>query len=375
MGKKSVFGLIFAFFSGIYIFAAPVVKPDYIITDKRIFQDAVIAYESQDYGKSLRLLEHAEAYRRNKVAWETSILQNSFKPAEVKIRGDNLFDIIPVLEERQDYDALEIIERYFKYFGADYFESSSKKLLDYIKNHKEYPEVSYLKGKIYQLEGEYQFAEKLFLQAYKNSSILDIPDQKYDILYSLVDIAYTQKELKKYEEYLLMILSFDSAFKDASLISSMNNVIQSTKPDAMEKFFLMYRCSNYRLLNAYFRLSEYYLSKNEREKALNAVSLGALTGFTKMYDVVSKRNPEFEYLGFSQLLREASTYEDLVEWGKENNVWRGFNEFADGAFRNNCPLFAISLFNILKDESPEEYWRLDAKKKILVVTGQEKAFQ
>ena len=351
-------------------FASPVVKPDYIITDKRILQDAVIAYENQEYGECLKLVERAEAYRRNKVSWEVSVLQNSFKPAEVKMRGDNLFDIIPVLEERQDYDALDIINRYLKVFGADYFESSAKKLIEYIKNHREFPEASYLKGKIYQLEGEYQFSEKLFLQAYKYASILDVPDQKYDILYSLADISYTQKEMKKYEEYLLMILSFDRAFTDTALLNSMNNVIESTKPDALEKFFLMYRASNYRLLNAYFRLSEYYLSKNEKQKALNSVALGALTGFTKMYEIVSKRNAEFEYSGFEKLIQEASEYEDLVEWGKVNNVWRGFNEFGDGAFRNNCPLFALALFNAIKDSSPEEYWRLDAEKKILVITGE-----
>ena len=85
---------------------------------------------------------------------------------------------------------------------------------------------------------------------------------------------------------------------------------------------------------------------------------------------VSKRNAEFEYSGFEKLIQEASEYEDLVEWGKVNNVWRGFNEFGDGAFRNNCPLFALALFNAIKDSSPEEYWRLDAEKKILVITGE-----
>ncbi len=371
MMKKFLFFTLFLLIS-FYSFSVQGVKPDYIITDKRILQDAIIAFENQDYGESLKLIEKAEAYRRNKVNWEVSVLQNSFKPAEVKIRGDNLFDIIPVLEDRQDYDALDIIKRYIKIFGADFFDSSADKLIDYIKNHREFPEASYLKGKIYQLEGEYQFGEKLFLQAYKYSDILDIPDQKYDILYSLADISYTQKEMKKYEEYLLLILSFDRAFTDKALLASMNNVIESTKPDAFEKFFVMYRCSNYRLLNAYFRLSEYYLSRNEKQKALNSVALGALTGFTKIYEVVSKRNAEFVYVSFEELIKEASQYEDLVEWGKENNVWRGFNEFGDGAFRNNCPLFALSLFTALQNSSPEEYWRLDARKKKLIVTGEVK---
>ena len=370
--KKIALLLIFPFF--LFSLFAEIVKPDYIITDKRIFQDAVIAFENNNYGESLKLVEKAQASRRNKVDWEIFILQNSFKPGEVKAKGDNIFDIIPVLEERQDFDALDIIGRYLKYYGGEYFDNSAKKLLSFIKNHRTYPEADYLKGKIYQLEGEFDFAEKLFLQAYKSAEILDIPDQKYDILYSLSDIAYTQKNNKKYEEYLLMILSQDTAFKDTSLLNSMNSVIQSPKTDSMEKFFLMYRSENYRLLNAYFKLSEYYLSKNEKQKALNAVSLGALTGFTKIYEVVSKRNPEFEYLGFQKLLDEAASYDDLIEWGKNNNVWKGFNVFAEETFKNNCPIFAIAMYNALKDSNPEEYWRLDAAKKLRIITGQEKMY-
>ncbi len=355
-----------------FLSAAQPQKPDYIMNDRRIFEDAKIAFETQEYGKALNLCERAQASRRRRTEWEVFTLQNSFKPAEVKMRGDAVLDVIPVLEERQDYDALEIIGRYRNFYGLEGFNSSCSGLVSFIGARRNYPEADFLKGRVYQLEGEYQVAEKLMLQALKDSKILDVPDERFDILYSLSEIALTQKNFRKYEEYLLLILSEDSLYRDSALISAMNGTISSPKPDSMEKFFRMYRATGYRLLRAYFNLAAFYLSKNERRKAMNCVALGSLTGFTKIYEVVSSRNPEFEYRGFAELVREAGTHPDLVEWGIRNDVWKGFNDFAEEAFWNSSPVFSVSLYNAIKSSSPEEYWRLDAEKKLRIVTGEER---
>lgn len=367
--KKTFLFIFISLFEFFCIFSETIAKPDYIIDDKRIFLDAQIAFDRQDYGLALKLVERAKAARKQKVKWEVYTLENSLKPAEVKRAGDFIPDILPVLSERQDYDALEIFSRYEKLYTMDFFENSAKKLIAFIKNRTEFPEADYLSGCVYQLEGEYSVAEQLFLKAFEFSSILDVPDEKYDILYSLADISFTKKNFEKYEEYLVLIISQDKAFKNNRLIDAMKSTIRSVKSDCMEKFFLMYRTENFRLLNAYFLLSEYYQEKNEKDRALTTAALGALTGFSKVYDVVSKRNPEFEYAGLSSLFIEACKYTDIVEWGIKNNVWKGFNDFAENTFKNECPVFAVKLYTILKEHSPEEYWRAEASVRLDVITA------
>lgn len=368
--KKTLLLIFFAAVRIFTLFAEQMKKPDYILNDRRIFTEAQIAFDNQDYGNALKLVDQAKNARRQKVAWEVYTLENSLKPFEVKRAGDFIPDIKPVLEERQDYDALEIISAYEKLYSLEFFDNSAKKLISFIKNHKEFPEAEYLCGKLYQIEGEYDFAESFFKKAFDFSSLLDVPEEKYDILYSLADISLIKKDLKRYEEYLILIVSQDAAFRDKSLIRAMKATIQSAKPDCMEKFFLMYRTDNFRILNAYFLLSEYYQEKNEMERALTVSALGALTGFSRVYDVVSKRNPEFEYTGLASLLIEACKYSDITEWGAENSVWKGFNDFAENSFKSECPLFAIKLYSVLKEHSPEEYWRKEAAVRLDVITGQ-----
>ena len=153
--KKTFLFIFISLFEFFCIFSETIAKPDYIIDDKRIFLDAQIAFDRQDYGLALKLVERAKAARKQKVKWEVYTLENSLKPAEVKRAGDFIPDILPVLSDRQDYDALEIFSRYEKLYTMDFFENSAKKLIAFIKNRSEFPEADYLSGCVYQLEGEY----------------------------------------------------------------------------------------------------------------------------------------------------------------------------------------------------------------------------
>ena len=68
-------------------------------------------------------------------------------------------------------------------------------------------------------------------------------------------------------------------------------------------------------------------------------------------------------------MKEASTYTDIVDWGVDNNVWKGFNFFAEECFRNECSVFAVKLYSVLKDCSPENYWKAEAAIRLDAITG------
>lgn len=351
-------------------FAQKLQKPDVIKTDKRILLDAQTAFDELRFADALTLAEKAKVARKDLILWEKTTLENSFKPAEVKKVGDFITDSIPVLEEREDYEALEIIKKYSKLKGIDFFEDSKKNLVAYIKTRDPFPEADFLIGQIYCLEGEYEIAEKYFTKAYQNANVLDVAEEKYDILYHLANISTLQKNYDKYEQNLLLILAQDNAFKNDTLINAMVNTISGTKPDTMEKFFTLYRAENYRLLKAYSDLTGYYMEKNQKEKALKTAALGSLTAFTKILDVLKKRNPDYYYTDLSSLFLEVQNHGDIIQWGIDNDVWKSFDDFAEIAYKNNDLIFAIQLFNVLKKFSPEEYWRNRADYRLKEITLQ-----
>lgn len=335
---------------------------------RKLYLEAQIAFDAQDFGQALKLIELAKKMRKERIDWELMTLKNSFKPAEVKYAGDSLVTIKSVLSGKQDYDAIAIIDSYLRFYGAERFADSARTLLAFIETQYPYPEADFMAGRIYRLEGEYAFAHKFYSQAYKDAAMLDVPDEKYDILYALADNARVQKKYGDYEKYLLLAVGLGNDYKNNTLLNAMVNTIQSPRSDCMDKFFTLYRADNFRLLKAYYELAEYYAGAGEKLKTLRTTALCALTGFSKIYSIVQMRNPQFVFTDIRSLLNEAASYGDIVDWGVDNNVWKGFNFFAEECFKNGCPVFAVKLYSVLKDCSPETYWKEEAAIRLAAIS-------
>lgn len=335
---------------------------------RKLYLEAQIAFDAQDFGQALKLIELAKKMRKERIDWELMTLKNSFKPAEVKYAGDSLVTIKSVLSGKQDYDSIAIIDSYLRFYGAERFADSARTLLAFIETQYPYPEADFMAGRIYRLEGEYAFAHKFYSQAYKDAAMLDVPDEKYDILYALADNARVQKKYEDYEKYLLLAVGLGGDYKNTTLLNAMVNTIKSPRSDCMDKFFTLYRADNFRLLKAYYELAEYYAGAGEKLKTLRTAALCALTGFSKIYSIVQMRNPQFVFTDIRSLLNEAASYSDIVVWGVDNNVWKGFNFFAEECIKNDCPVFAVKLYSVLKDCSPETYWKEEAAMRLAAIS-------
>lgn len=355
MKKNGLFFLFF--FCALNLFSKNIKKPDYIHNYERTLEEAQILFDENSYGEALNLAEKAKNSKKNQSEYEIYVLENSFKPAEVKRKGDSLNAILGILSEREDFEAIEIIRRNFRKYGEETFNDSKSVLLSFLRKNAAFPESDFLIGKIYCLEGEYSIAYDCFFSAYKNSELLEIPDEKYDILYELANVSRLLKKDGKYEEFLLLILSQSREFKDETFSAALNKTSGSTRSDCLEKFFTLYRCTDFSLLKAYFELSDFYMDNNLKEKALKSSQLGVITAYTKIIDVIKKRNAEFEVTGLADVLKEVRFYPDIIQWGIENDIWKGFYMLAELNYLNGNLIFAVQMFNILKDNEPENYWK------------------
>ena len=335
-------------------------KPVYYDNDVRILRNARTEYGSGNYGQAMKLAEEAKIARKNKIAWEIYTLQGSLKSSEVRKANDELSEIIPLLEKRQEYDSIEIIKRYEEKAPASSFYDSASKLVAYISGRESYPEADWLIGNIYKYEGEYTLAEKYLLSAWNHAALLDVPDEQYDILYSLAEIAYDTEDFDNYEADLLLIVGDNAYFTNPDIQDAVMLAIRNRKAGEMEKFFNMFRSGEYRSLKAYSELSDYYEKKGDKNKALKACSLAVLTSFTKMYNTVKQRDPEFEYDTLQSLFIEIRKYPDILEWAVENKIWQYFTNLAEKTYHDGNIQFAEDLYSVLSNYAPEQYWKTQA---------------
>ena len=324
------------------------------------YRMAIEAMDAQDYGKALKYSEDAILYRKQRIENQINKLKNSLSAKRVQAAGDHIDPVLNVLNNRKEYETAGIIEYYVKKKGKDYFENSVTKLLEYLEDSKDFPEAHKIIGDIYKLEGEYTFAEEYYTMALQRSDVLDIPDEKYEILYMLADISRLEGDLPKMETRLLNILAEDNNYRDAALKRSMKGTIASNKKDSMEKFFNLYRADSYNCIDAYNQLAEYYHNAEKLDKALDFAALAAITSFTRIIDILYSRSSVYEYENLEGFLQEASYYDDVIEWASRNSAWKSFNILASYSTEAGYKNFSTMLLRVLARYTPETYWQRDA---------------
>ncbi len=333
----------------------------------RSYKKAQTAFESNDYSKAIEYAEEARSIRKQEAAWQTYILENTLKKAKVRRAGDELDRVVPELKELGDNDAVEIISIHTEKLGAQYFNNSYSKIFDYISIYSHYTEADYLLGKIYRLEGEFEVALRYMKEAYDCAVNLDVPMEKYDLLYDLASLSYDLGKFDDFEKYSLAIVVDNEYYSDKAFMRSLKRIIDMDSQEAVDKFFLLYRCNNDLALKALIDLSEIYRTIGESEKTLKCSSLASIIAVSKLENIISQRINDYEFRSIGDLLVKCQRYEDIVKWGNENNIWKLFCSFAESAASDGKIEFARNLLRILSKYEPEEYWRRYASE--IIVNG------
>lgn len=353
-----------------------------------VLKSAETAYSDGNYGMSLALAQEAKNKRKNQTAWESSIIDQALRSSKIRFLGDNLAEVLPVLKESYT-SVYNVIYPYIDIYGESYFHGSFNEFRTYLKNNEVYPEADYLIGKIYIAEGEPEFATQYLNKAVKSYEVLDVPDVKYDILYTLSEIAlsqinydglidyvnaskaFTENYFTDYEKYLLNILDQDEYFKDDKYTQAMIRIIHNNKKDSVDKFFILYRNNDDISIRALQQLSSYYFDissilkdekevKVEREKALKCSAMACIIAVTRIEEILKDRITGYSYTTLEDLLSRCVKYRDIVAWGNDNNIWQEFNNLAFVADQCGYKVFSNTLYNILMEKQPVEYWRKKA---------------
>lgn len=328
--------------------------------DWRLLRKALDFYDAANYGDALAYAELAKQSRRREIEWREFSLDTAQRSRDVRRAGDNLTDVLPVLEANGQTAAKSIIEETLNRYGESFFGNSFQKVKDFIALQDAYPEADFLIGKIYRVEGESALAFDFMNRALRGARWLDVMNQQYDMLYELADLSYDLGRLDDYEKYLLLVLKDDRFYTNPSFMNAMLRTLGTETPDAVEKFFLLYRDENDIPLEACALLSDYYKERNQLKKALECSALGAVISFSKLFYILRDRIPTYNYTNLSDLLLKAADYEDIVVWGNNNKVWELFYSLSQIAAAYGKPVFSRTLLEVLASAEPEPYWQKKA---------------
>ena len=356
--------VIFCTFLTASLFARTPQKPKNSEPAYHILEQAIVSFDSGDYGNAMKFANQAKDTRRAESEYETYVLENALTPRAVRRVGVVFNDVLEVLKDRDEKEAISIINVYLKRYGTEYFNNNVNDMVSWIKAKAVYPEADFLIGKIYQLEGEHAVALEFYERARKESPYLDIPAASFDILYTMANLAKQQQKTEPYEQMLLLILDNDPNYKDSSYLSALLRTIDFNTVKHTDRFFMLFRASPNHSLEALYELGLIYEGQGEDEKALKCAALGSVEALTHILSAISERDAEFKYTDFPTLLQTISHYPDIVAWGSEMHVWDMIFQFAERVEKRGKNVFASTVYTFIADNMPDEYWRLEARRKL-----------
>ncbi len=359
----------------------------------RILENANVAFDTARYGEAMDLANRAKDSRRAEIEWETYVLESALSPLAVRRAGDEFKEVLKVLNERDEKDAVALVNRYLKLHGESFFNESVSRMVEWVKSKIVYPEADFLIGKIYQLEGEYPMAYTFYEKARREREFLDIPDMQYEILYAMVNLARESGNSKDYEQSLrmvldsdgkilgagrassysasedyeqalLLILDSDSKYKDDVFKSAFLRILDANKSSDVDRFFLLFRADVVGSLSALYELGNVYQSRGKEEQALECSALGSIEAFTHIHETLSERDTDYKFESFADFLSMCGRYNDILEWGEQNHVWELMFQMADRLERRGKSTIAQSFFEKMAKSMPVEYWRAEAASRL-----------
>lgn len=345
-------------------------KPADLDGSWKILQKAQSAFDRADYSKSMSLLTDCLAQRKKEVEYIDFVLSNALKPYQVRRVGDAIDDVLKVLNERQEYETVQIINKWVDLFGKEYFKDSIKELRNYLLTRNDYPEAYYLIAKIYKIEGEFEMALNFLEKARVSAGLLEIPSQLNEILYEIADIAEYKGDTVTKEKVLILIAKNDGRFNDENLKRAILRTSNATNEDNSSRFFSLYRIDAVTTLKAYFQLSEIYIKNKKFEDAYLTNAYAVLIAFTHINSILEERESDYTYEDLPKFFNEISRYPDILRWCNENSIWQGFYNFYDYGLKLKFVKFPVCMLKVLSTSCPNVYYKNAAKTQIEKLNSQ-----
>jgi len=325
-------------------------------TDKawHLMETAKIAIERKEFGNALLYVERAVEVHTKEYKQNYEYLKNALKPRQVKRAGDDIEEVYKALKERDDYDACKIMDTVFSLRPPVFFDFSVSRFMSYLDEKVAFPEADYITGNIYSIQGEYKQAMFYFERAYSKIHLLEIPDERFSIIYSIADVAGLLGKHDMQEKYLLLVLTEDPTFGSTVLESSKLKAMLNTivKEKTTDKFFRLYRVNKEIALKAYRDLSKIYLEAGNTKRSLTTSALAASIALTSLSDMLEKADFSYVYSDFKDVLTRTGKNATIRQWAEDKKLWDVFINFADAMEANGYSAQAIDMYHKIAESIP-----------------------
>lgn len=344
-----------------FLFSAPL-----SLEPINLLSKAEIELQNKNFSKALYYAEEAKRMNSEIISHYISELTFSMESYVTRKSGNDLKVFYQVLDEIHEADKTKILDSIFLNYPISYFNNSLINLFSWLENRIILPEADVFIAKIVMIEGEYDLALHYLENAWNHKDLLDVPDSKFEIAYTMAEISRALGNVSDEEKYLLLIVKDDPLYgpvgKESSTLLAMKNTIKNEK--SVEKFFNLYRNTNYKSMKAYNELSKLYLSEGEVEKAFSASILASVIATTRLTQAILSKDFTYTYSSLPDVYTRLAQHPSLYEMSNNEAIWDIFFQFSLVLEKKIYINQTLSLLKILEIYCPNPIIAAQAQLKI-----------
>ncbi|MDR2786104.1 MAG: hypothetical protein LBB83_09355 [Treponema sp.] len=322
-------------------------------------------FRAGEYGRALLAFEDARNQRRNYYTRMERDMINLLSIPEVRRLGDNLDFIERYIADRQVVSAARVLEEVYYREGREGLGNSAGRVLDALKQLKDYPEAEYWIGETYRAEGELGIALTQYRKAYEQRAKLAVPGFGTEILYRMADIHRVRQEYNEMEARLLEILKNDTLWEqsgDSFVRAAMTRTMEDPgEKNRINRFFILYRYSNPNVLKAHELLGYYYYASNRYVHAAEHLMFVFLIQNSILIDEIIRQQFDYTFTTLDDLFAEVAARPRLAVFFEEMDYFKTMYYLGAAFYGNGKPIPARDFWAFLSRRTDAGEWRRRAE--------------
>lgn len=313
-------------------------------------------FKDEHYGTALLSFEDAKRKRQDQFIQFKQAFIELLSVPQVRRMGDDLSVIEAYIEERHYFKARKALDELYYRYPRDSIDNSAQKALELLGSLASYPEAEYWIGEVYRIEGEFSVALDQYRKAYELRNLLEIPDFRFNIAYSIADILLRQENYLELEKILYHILESDSLWQQDTSSFVRTAMTKTLSDEGIERFLSLYRYDNRQVEKAHRLLGFLFYSTGRYDRAVEHLSFSFLIQNTVLIDVLRSYTFDYAYNTLSTLLDDLQRRETLVEYIHDVEYFRTTYYLGAALYASGKRSTAISLWNTLSAHPEAHEW-------------------
>lgn len=358
------------------------------------FERGKVLYAAKDFGQALVAFDRAIAARRDSFDEALGLYRTAMESALCREAGNSIASALAAFAAEdflpKDYrrlvDASEgsarrlftalkaerISEAHRAFLGAllavmaysplEKLGDSLYLLGQEIETLGSFPEAEFWKGRVFAVEGELALAERQYLRAFDARASLEVPEERYDILYALADLYRTEGDMAAWENVMKRILADDPVAGDPALDPFLRDAMMNTvRQDGFERFMVLYRVEPGFSFQANALVAEFYLERGRAQAAMHA-ALAVNMVATKAAAMLRERDRDYAWSGLADFRARAAALPAVADYLAERGFDRLLLILADALYALGSRPHAQSLWRDLAASARLPYSSVAARR-------------